>query len=447
MRLFSHIFSRIIMVIIFPVFLGAAEGELILLGDVLATVLRENPGIKAAEARVEKARLQITKVNELKYLTKFDLTSTGGVLPGSDPFELSGWGVFTQNELSFVQPILTFGKIGSAEELARHGLAYEQDNFADTRDKAVFELICLYRGFAAAQRGLAVAEDMKGKFDSLVEKADEEIEKEDGTITEMDRLELRARSWQVHKMYTSTSGEYTNLMRALNIAMGRDEGRELRAAESPLPEFDDATPNITRLLQRVTERSPELRKMRSAIQAADAKLSVEKANALPDLFIGGGLRMRYASNRPSSDDYNSKGVGAFIGLRWRLDFWRVDTEAELAKSDLDALRHGLKYAEERVRLDLEKAVSGLRQEYTNLANIRDSLSAAKTFARLALENYDLGLDTPNTVISGFRMQYETEAEEVQCELRTQIALARLALVLGDIKKYEEWMKNEKVTLN
>jgi outer membrane protein TolC len=248
-------------------------------------------------------------------------------------------------------------------------------------------------------------------------------------------------------MYTGTMEERTNLMRALNIALGADEEREVRVAGAPLPECDIATTNFSYLVARVVERSPSIRSLRAALAAADAKFALEEANAWPDIFLGGGMRFNWANNRPSDDDYNSKGVAVFAGLRWRFDFWRTDTEAELAKNDREAVRHGLRYAEERVRLDIDKAVSDLRQEYLFLASIRESLAAAKTYVRLASDNYDLGLGSSQTVVNGYKTQYELQAAELQSEYKAHAALARLALVLGDIKKYKEWVKNEKVILD
>jgi len=461
MRVFSALYGIVfILLVMFPV-LGAADADIalgaegihpapeaVLLDDVLEAVMRTNPGMKAAAARVEKARLQIEKANQLRYLTRLDLLMTGGLLPGHDPFSsLKDWGGFVRSEVAFVQPLFTFGKINSAVSMAEHGLGHEQAKYAELSDKAAFELICLYQGLATAQKGALVAGDMKRDFDKLLDQVDSELEDDDTDLTELDRLDIHARSWQIHKVYISTMEEHTNLMRALNIALGADEEQEIRVAGASIPECNISATNFSYLVQRVVERSPGLRSIREALAAANARIALEEANARPDIFLGGGVRLNWASNRPSDDDYNSKGVAAFVGIRWRFDFWRMDTEADIAKSDRDAVRDGLRFAEERVRLDIDKAVSDLRQEYLLLGRIRDSLAAAKTYVRIASDNYDLGLGSSQTVVNGYKTQYEIQAAELQSEYKVHVALARLALALGDIKKYEEWIRHEKVILD
>ena len=178
--------------------------------------------------------------------------------------------------------------------------------------------------------------------------------------------------------------------------------------------------------------------MRSALAAADARVSLEQANNYPDIFLGGGMRFNWAGNRPSSDDYNSKGVAAFVGVRWRLDLWRVSTEVEMAKSDVSCgTGCGLP---NRLRHDIDKAVSGVRKSVESAA-VR--FPQPQNLCPVAADNYDLGL--------GHRAQWSmatvalrTQAVELRQELR-RTALAELALVLGDINSME-WIKHEKVIL-
>ena len=50
----------------------AAQSERLSLTTALSGVARNNPGLKAAEARIEKARLQVEKAESLGFLTRFD---------------------------------------------------------------------------------------------------------------------------------------------------------------------------------------------------------------------------------------------------------------------------------------------------------------------------------------------------------------------------------------
>jgi len=118
----------------------------------------------------------------------------------------------------------------------------------------------------------------------------------------------------------------------------------------------------------------------------------------------------------------------------------------MAETDHQAALHGLRFAEQRLRHDIDKAVSGVRKAVDILQRVRDSLAAAKTYVRVAADNYDLGLGTSRTVVNGYKSLYELQAVELRQELQTHFALAELALVLGDINKYMEWIKHEKVIL-
>lgn len=425
----------------------AAQSDRLTLTAAMSVVARNNPGLKAAEARVEKARLQLEKAEYLGYLTRLDLNLVTGAIPGSDSDSyFQNFGPFLKSEISVVQPIFTFGKVSAAERLARFGLTHEQDKFDDTRERAAFEVIRLYRGLCTALRAELVAKDMLHDFTKLTNQIEEELAKTNASIDDLDKLDVTAKSWQVYQAYRRALEERTNLMRAMNIALGEPETREILVADEPLPEMEISITNHASLVRQALTRHPSLRSMRSALAAAEARVSLEQANRYPDIFFGGGLRFNWAGNRPSSDDYNSKGVGAFVGVRWRLDLWRVTTEVEMAKSDREAVAHGLRFAEDRLRHEIDKAVSELRTAVDLLQRVRTSLAAAKTYVRIAADNYDLGLGSSRTVVNGQKTLYELQAVELRQELQTHLALAGLALALGDINRYTEWIKHEKIIL-
>ncbi len=425
----------------------AAQSERLSLTTALSGVARNNPGLKAAEARIEKARLQVDKAESLGFLTRFDVNIATGAIPGSDTESyFQNFGPFLKSEIAVVQPVFTFGKVSGAERLARFGLDHERDKFADTRDRAAFEVIRLYRGLCTAMRAELVARDMLRDFTKLTNQVEQELAKTNASIDDLDKLDVTVKSWQVYQAYTTAVEDRTNLMRAMNIALGQPETREFAVADEPLPAVEISITNYEYLVRRASERHPSLRAIRSALAAADARVSLEQANNYPDIFLGGGMRFNWAGNRPSSDDYNSKGVAAFVGVRWRLDLWRVTTEVEMARSDREAVAHGLRFAEDRLRHDIDKAVSGVRRSVDVLHRVRTSLAAAKTYVRVAADNYDLGLGTSRTVVNGHKALYELQAVELRQELQAHLALAELALVLGDINKYMEWTKHEKVIL-
>ncbi len=427
--------------------LFAAEPPRLSLEMALSGVSRNNPGLKAAESRVEKARLQVEKAEYLGFLTRFDLNVATGSIPGSDTESyFENFGPFLKSEIGVVQPIFTFGKVSGTERMARFGLDYEREKFADTRDRAALEVIKLYRGLCTAMRADLVARDMLRDFAKLTNQVEQELVKTNAAIDDLDKLDVTIKSWQVYQAYTSAMEDRTNLMRAMNIALGQPESAEISVLDEPLPEVELHVTNYEYLVKRVSERHPSMRAMRAALAAADARVAVEKANNYPDIFLGGGMRFNWAGNRPSSDDYNSKGVAAFVGVRWRLDLWRVSTEVDMARTDHQAALHGLRFAEQRLRHDIDKAVSGVRKAVDILQRVRDSLAAAKTYVRVAADNYDLGLGTSRTVVNGYKSLYELQAVELRQELQTHFALAELALVLGDINKYMEWIKHEKVIL-
>jgi outer membrane protein TolC len=432
---------------IFSFSLFSAEPIPLSLEAALSGVARNNPGLKAAEARIEKARLQVEKAEDLGFLTRFDVNFVTGAIPGSDTISyFQNFGPFLKSEIGIIQPLFTFGKISGTEKLARHGLAHEREKFADTRDRATFEVIRLYRGLCTAMRAEYVARDMLRDFTKLTNQVEQELAKTNSTVDDLDKLDVTIKSWQVHQAYIGAMEDRTNLMRAMNIALGQTVSQALTVKDEPLPEITINVTNYEYLVRRASERHPSMRAMRMALAAADARIALEKANNYPDIFLGGGMRFNWAGNRPPDDDYNSKGVAAFVGIRWRLDLWRVTTEVDMAKSDRDAVANGLRFAEERLRHDIDKGVSGVRSSAQILQRVRDSLAAAKTYVRLASDNYDLGLGTSRTVANGYKSLYELQAVELKQELKTHIALAELALVLGDINKYMEWIKHEKVIL-
>ena len=59
----------------------------------------------------------------------------------------------------------------------------------------------------------------------------------------------------------------------------------------------------------------------------------------------------------------------------------------------------------------------------------------------------MGIGEPTPAIKAYRIYYNLWASEIKKKYELNVAIAKLAFVMGDLTYYTRWLKNEKITIH
>ena len=130
------------------------------LTDVERMVLSRSPLLAPAVAALDLSRAQVTRANRARFLPEFNLRNSWGFAPRLrgeftefgvlvSPDTMTGlsdltW--FTQVDLNIVQPLYTFGRIGSQIDAARFQVEASQAELSKTQAELVLQAREIYWG-------------------------------------------------------------------------------------------------------------------------------------------------------------------------------------------------------------------------------------------------------------------------------------------------------------
>jgi hypothetical protein len=81
-----------------------------------------------------------------------------------------------------------------------------------------------------------------------------------------------------------------------------------------------------------------------------------------------------------------------------------------------------------------------------LAVAHESLDSAESWLRVSWENLDLGIGEVRKLLRAYEAYFRLQGETIERELDVNVALARLALVLGDENRFLQWVDDGVVTI-
>ena len=116
----------------------------------------------------------------------------------------------------------------------------------------------------------------------------------------------------------------------------------------------------------------------------------------------------------------------------------------LERDATDARRRALKM---RLDIDVHEALERVLTQSELMASARESRRESRRWLRSAADDFDLGIGEAQPLIKAYRADYRLQAEVIQSEYDLNVAVAALALVIGDISSYLQWVADGQVALD
>ncbi|MCB9253758.1 MAG: TolC family protein [Bdellovibrionaceae bacterium] len=354
-----------------PVF---ADNEGLSLEALLKSAVTGNAEIKEKLADVQVAEAQQDQANAA------GLPSGQAVVIGAPMPEVRGdvnnsttnfgkWGPFIQGAIQIIQPLYTFGQLGSYKDAAQHQILAKQELARMKKDEIVYKTKEYYYGYQLAHTLESLVADVVGTLEEAAAEADKGLKKKKSKIKPHDVYHLKTELENLRQLGLEATAAKKTAERAVAWISAKNF-EQLPVRKIRPTEFEKKTLDDYMTLARANR--PEFKALKEGIQARRSLRDAKQAQSYPVLFLGGTFAGGWSpvADRPNSlyaNDYFNRVIGGGgVGLRFDLEFWRHSAEAAEQEAEMMKLKAQEEYAVPGIELevkrafwDLEKASEGL----------------------------------------------------------------------------------------
>ncbi|UCH93474.1 MAG: TolC family protein [Candidatus Aminicenantes bacterium] len=423
--------------------------------------LAHNPLIERTHIERRQARLLLEEVRAQSILPQFSFSGETGLVPEArgDIFEspdkqtdLDGWGPFYKLNVKLVQPVFTFGRKSSALSAARIGIDLQHIKSDSEMEKLTLTVINAYFALSAANKAESTANEVQENYDKLEKEVKKRLESEDSEVDDTDLLEVKSNRYLIEEIVIKSKSGRKLAERAFNVAIGRDIVGAVEVLEEKIPVIQLDEHQMVHVVQQALLRHRDIRGLQAALQALRAKTKLAYSKRRPIIFLVGGFGYGYASHRQDQtnpfavDNFNYMDLGAFFGFQWDLNFLRKNIEARRYQLEQASMAQNLKLLRSRIEMEILKAFTEIKKNVQLLDQARSSLKAAKSWLRLSMDNWDMGIGEVERLLKAYNAYYQLKGVEIKRSFDLNSSLANFAYILGNTRLYLEWIKNGKVKI-
>jgi outer membrane protein len=430
------------LVLLLGVSIYSYAAEVLTLEQAVDRALRNNPGLKAADAQIEAADAGVLR-SASGFLPRVTMSETWSrtdsplmvlgtklnqeiITPAdfnpsvmNDPAAISNY----NTRLAVMQPIFNGGKeyIGRGQaKLAKEASIQDRER---ARQETVFNVVKAYFGILVAKEYSKVAQKSLETTEAIVKLA--EARYKAGAVLQSDLLRANVQLAEVKEMKTRSENGVKLAAAALNFAMGEPQGTEHEISGGLSQQDGKSEMNV--LLGDAAVKRPDLLSMELIRRNADQSVVMARADYLPSLNLMG--QMDWNSDKIAGDDAKSWAVMAV--LQWNLFDGLVTRskvkEALAASSRMRSLEEQTRSA---VQLQVRQAYYNLNASLDRIAASATSVQEAEEGLRIVQKRYEGGMTSFVDVLGAENSLIRARTNAVQALYDNNIAQADLKLATG-----------------
>jgi len=430
------------------------------LAGVITKVVDSNPLVHAHRLDVQRAQIDVDQLEGFWALPQVSFSSLSGVVPAArgsvidspdTANDLDNLGPFYNFSVNVLFPLYTFGRLEHGAAAARNIVSARGAEGDKARDDLTAQAVRAYWGVIAGGDLVGLMTGMRDSYDDLIAQAEEKEEK--GDIDANDVFEIKSAQYDIEMSYLRSVETERLVRRSLGEFLDLRPGENYELNEADTPAINIGLEDLGALQARAALRHPQLRALGSAVSALEEAMQVERSNRWPVILVGGGFSSARSPNRDSQDnpfvfdEFNYTRVSAAFNVQWDLNFARHDLNflrRKLERDATDARRNALKM---KINIDVHQALERLLTQAQLLDAARESRRESRRWLRSAADDFDLGIGDAQPLIRAYRADYRLQATVIQSEYDLNVALAELALVIGNMSSYLTWVADGQIALD
>jgi len=316
-------------------------------------------------------------------------------------------------------------------QIATLGVTIAEQSLAKARLSYFKEALGEYWNWAAAGRQMAVAKALLDLALARDQQLADSVAL--GQTAPVERTDNRRAILQRQSALIASERQLQLQAIDLSLYLRGSDGAPVRALATrlpalPRPAVSEPIPDERALIETALARRPELQSLRGKRDQLDVDVRLAANNRLPSLDFS------VEANRDFGTAIKGAGPGAEAGLTFSFPLQnRKATGKELqARAKLLGISADLRWAEDRVRADVQDAVSALRAAAATLEVIAQEVAVARELEGLERDRFTLGDSTQFLVNLRELATADAELREVKALADYQKALVTLEAATGQL---------------
>ena len=407
----------------------------------LEAVENGHPLMDAARAGLDQLQAKLDQA-EWAIFPSFKLEAAATITPkvtGNALESHSDWGTvgfFGKAVLEMVQPLWTFGKIGSLQRAANAGIDVGKAAVEVARWELRVRASEAWMGRLLSRELDAILADGKVWIDKAEKRMDRLKAADSDEYDQMEHLRLKTRAAEFYQLQADNLLLQMQAREGLRLLLRRPAGEEVALADTTLTPYEFEVQSADDYVAIMRQNDPGVRLARENARAQHALADAKAAEAWPDIvFVGQvnfseGTQIENQGSYFANDPYHDHSVGGVLGLRWKLDvpqriFQTDEARARAARAD----------AEADVQADLQEfKVRQLAQELANKRELirifAESQKAAQGWLTATWDTYDAGFGSFRDVMDALVQFYQKKFSYLRMVFEHNTTTWKLSQAIG-----------------
>ena len=403
----------------------------------LQRALSANEGLKVSQERVveTQARVQEAKTNFLPQVNLgYSYTPTqrfptiripAGIFGPEEQTFQAAFARENSLQLFINQPIYTGGRLRSVYGITSSSLDASKLELERTRQEIEYRVVETYYAALMNERGVAVADEQIRLSEKQLELAKARFES--GTVARLDVLQAEVELANAKARRIQTKAQVDASMQALRSVLSLPQTQALQLSGS----LDEPVVGHARdeLDQQLPQR-PDLRAFDARRDAAEYSSQLADSEWKPSLSFTGNMQ------------YQQDSVGSLLGrdnqsyqfgVAFSMPLFGAPGAAArrgVAQSQMRQAEHGLRYATDNARLELETAWTALEASAEVVTTQQMALELARESVAIAQVSYENGVITSAELNDAQVRLLQTEWLLMQAKYARITAAARAKVAAG-----------------
>jgi outer membrane protein TolC len=416
----------------------APEGPITLtFSQALERALSNNEGLKVAKERVveTQARVQESKTNFLPQVNLgYNFTPSqrfpvikipAGVFGPEEQTFQAGFAQKNSLQLFVNQPIYTGGRLNNNYGITTASLDASKLELERTRQEMEYRVVETFYAALMNERGVAVAEEQIRLSEKQLELA--KVRFESGTVARLDVLQAEVELANAKSRRIQARAQVDTSMQALRSVLSLPQSQPL-TLEGSLDE--PVIGHAREELDKMLPQRPDLLAFTARREMAEYATNLAQSEWKPNLSFTGN--MQYQQDSVGSLLARDNQSYAF-GIALNVPLFSAPGAAarrNVAQSQMRQAEHGLRFATDNARLELESAWTALEASAEVVTTQQKTLELARESVSIAQVSYENGVITSAELNDAQVRLLQTEWFLMQAKYARITAAARARVAAG-----------------
>ena len=406
-------------------------------GQALERALSANEGLKVAKERVveTQARVQESKTNFLPQVNLgYNFTPSqrfpvikipAGVFGPEEQTFQAGFAQKNVVQLYVNQPIYTGGRLNNVYGITTASLDASKLELERTRQEIEYRVVETFYAALMNERGVAVADEQIRISERQLELA--KVRFDSGTVARLDVLQAEVELANAKARRIQAKAQVDTAMQALRGVLSLPQSQALKLEGS----LDEPVAGRAReeLDRHLTQR-PDLQAFSARRHAAEYASNLAQAEWKPMLSFAGNMQYQ----QDNVGDLLARDNQSYsFGIQLQVPLFSAPGAAArrgIAQSQMRQAEHGLRYATDNARLELESAWTALESSAEVVTTQEKALELARESVAIAQVSYENGVITSAELNDAQVRLLQTEWLLMQAKYARITAAARAKVAAG-----------------